>query len=42
VQPRKPVWLGTLELVAVLVVVIAILVLAVWFVFFARDPLLRP
>jgi hypothetical protein len=40
-EPQKRVWLGTLELVAVVVVVLAIIALAVWFLFFAHDPLLR-
>jgi preprotein translocase subunit SecE len=40
-EPRKRVWVGALELVAVIVVVLAIVALAVWFLFFAHDPLLR-
>jgi hypothetical protein len=34
--------LGAIELVAVLVVILALVALAVWFFFFARNPLLRP
>ena len=33
--------IGTIELVATCVVVVAILVFVVWFLFFAHDPLLR-
>jgi hypothetical protein len=40
-EPRKRVWIGTIELIAVTVVVLAVIALAVWFVFFARHPLLR-
>jgi len=40
-EPRKRVWIGTIELIAVTVVVIAVLALGVWFVFFARNPLLH-
>jgi hypothetical protein len=40
-EPRKRVWIGTIELIAVTVVVLAILALAIWLVFFARHPLLR-
>jgi hypothetical protein len=34
--------LGTIEVLAVGVVVIALIVFAVWFLFFAHNPLLRP
>jgi hypothetical protein len=40
-DPRKRLWIGTIELIAVTLVVLAVLVLAVWFVFFARNPLLH-
>jgi uncharacterized membrane protein YbhN (UPF0104 family) len=33
---------GAIELVAVAVVILALLALAVWFFFFAHNPLLRP
>jgi hypothetical protein len=33
--------IGTIELVATLVVVLAVVGFVVWFLFFARDPLLR-
>jgi hypothetical protein len=39
---RPPLWLGTLEVVAVCVVLAALIALGVWFFFFARHPLLRP
>ena len=39
---RPPLWLGTLELVAVCVVIAALIALGVWFFFFAHNPLLRP
>jgi len=32
---------GTIEVIATLVVVLAIVAFLVWFVFFAHDPLLR-
>jgi hypothetical protein len=35
------VWLGTIELIAALVVVLALVALGVWFFFFARHPLLH-
>jgi F0F1-type ATP synthase membrane subunit c/vacuolar-type H+-ATPase subunit K len=40
-QPEKRQLIGTIELIAVIVVVLAILALAVWFLFFARNPLLH-
>jgi hypothetical protein len=40
-EPRRRVWLGTLELVAGLVVVLALVGLAVWFFFFAHHPLVH-
>jgi len=39
---RPPLWLGTLEFVAVCVVLAALIALGVWFFFFAHNPLLRP
>jgi hypothetical protein len=33
--------IGTIELIATLVVVLAIVAFLVWFLFFAHDPLLR-
>jgi hypothetical protein len=33
---------GAIELIAVMVVVAALVALAVWFFFFAHNPLLRP
>ena len=39
---RPPLWLGTLELIAVCVVIAALIALGVWFFFFAHNPLLRP
>ena len=39
---RPPLWLGTLELIAVCVVLAALIALGVWFFFFAHNPLLRP
>ena len=41
-EARKRQWIGALELIAVTVVVLAVLALAVWFVFFARHPVLHP
>jgi hypothetical protein len=40
-DPRKRAWIGTLEMLAVGVVVLAVIALAVWFLLFARNPLLR-
>ncbi len=34
--------IGTIEVLAVGVVVIALVVFAIWFLFFAHNPLLRP
>jgi hypothetical protein len=39
---RKRALLGTIELIATTVVVLAVIALAVWFLFFARHPLLHP
>jgi len=36
---REPI--GTIELIATLVVVLAIIAFVVWFLFFAHNPLLR-
>jgi hypothetical protein len=33
--------IGTIELLATVIVVLAIVALVVWFLFFAHDPLLR-
>jgi hypothetical protein len=33
---------GTIELLVVAIVIAALIALAVWFFFFAHDPLLRP
>jgi hypothetical protein len=41
-SPRRTTWIGVLEMLAVFIVVAAILALAVWFLFFAHNPLLRP
>ena len=38
---RRRVWIGALELVAATIVVLALIALAVWFFFFAHDPLLH-
>ncbi len=40
-EPRKRAWIGALELIATIVVALAIVAFAVWFLFFAHDPLLR-
>ena len=34
--------LGAIELVAVAIVILALIAFAVWFLFFAHNPLLRP
>jgi hypothetical protein len=34
--------IGTIEVIATLVVVLAIIAFIVWFLFFAHDPLLHP
>ena len=34
-------FIGTVEMIATLVVIVAIIALLVWFFFFAHDPLLR-
>jgi preprotein translocase subunit SecE len=39
---RKRTWLGAIELIATYVVVLAVVALVVWFLFFARHPLLHP
>jgi hypothetical protein len=41
VEPRKRELIGTIELIATLVVVLTIIAFVVWFLFFAHDPLLR-
>jgi F0F1-type ATP synthase membrane subunit c/vacuolar-type H+-ATPase subunit K len=40
-EPRRRQLIGTIEIIAVFVVVLAIIALGVWFLFFARDPLLH-
>jgi hypothetical protein len=40
-KPERRALVGTIELVATLVVVLAIVGFVVWFLFFAHDPLLR-
>jgi hypothetical protein len=40
-ESRRRELIGTIEVIAVLVVIIAVLALGVWFLFFAHDPLLR-
>ena len=40
-EPRRRVWLGTIELLIVLVVVLALVALAIWFLFFAHNPLVH-
>jgi len=40
-EPRRRQLIGTIEVIAVLVVVLAVIALGVWFLFFARDPLLH-
>jgi hypothetical protein len=40
-QRRKRELIGTIELIATLVVVLAIIAFIVWFLFFAHDPLLH-
>jgi hypothetical protein len=41
VEPRKRGLVGTIEVIATLVVVLAIVAFVVWFLFFAHNPLLR-
>jgi hypothetical protein len=41
VNDRRRVWVGTLELIAVVVVILAVVALLVWFFGFAHNPLLR-
>ncbi len=40
-QQRKRELVGTIELIATLVVALAIVAFVVWFLFFAHGPLLR-
>jgi hypothetical protein len=40
-EPEKRALIGAIELIAVLIVVLAILALVIWFLFFAHDPLLH-
>jgi hypothetical protein len=38
---RRRELIGTIEIIAVLIVVVAVIALGVWFLFFARNPLLH-
>jgi hypothetical protein len=38
---RRRELIGTIEIIAVLIVVLAVVALGVWFLFFAHDPLLH-
>jgi hypothetical protein len=40
-ESRRRELIGTIEVIAVLVVVIVVLALGVWFLFFAHNPLLH-
>jgi hypothetical protein len=40
-ESRRRELIGTIEIIAVLVVVLAVLALGVWFLLFAHDPLLH-
>ena len=40
-ESRRRELIGAIEVIAVLVVVIVVLALAVWFLFFAHNPLLH-
>jgi hypothetical protein len=40
-EPEKRRLVGTVEVIATLVVIIAIVAFVVWFLFFAHSPLLR-
>jgi hypothetical protein len=40
-EPRKRALIGAIELIATLVVVLAVVAFIVWFLFFAHNPLLR-
>ena len=40
-QRRRRELIGTIELIATLVVVLAVIAFVVWFLFFAHNPLLR-
>jgi hypothetical protein len=40
-EPRKRALIGTIEIVATLVVVLAVVAFIVWFLFLAHHPLLR-
>jgi hypothetical protein len=40
-ESRRRELVGTIEIIAVLVVLLAIVALGVWFLFFAHDPLLH-
>jgi hypothetical protein len=41
-ERRKRELVGTIELIATLVVIVALIAFVVWFLFFAHDPLLHP
>jgi hypothetical protein len=38
---RRRELIGTIEIIAVLIVVLAVVALGIWFLFFAHDPLLH-
>jgi hypothetical protein len=40
-EPRRRELVGTIEIIAVLIVVVVVIALAVWFLFFAHNPLLH-
>jgi hypothetical protein len=40
-ESRRRELIGTIEVIAVLIVVLALIALGVWFLFFAHDPLLH-
>jgi hypothetical protein len=41
-ERRKRELVGTIELIATLIVIVALIAFVVWFLFFAHDPLLHP
>jgi hypothetical protein len=41
-ERRKRELVGTIELIATLIVIVALIAFVVWFFFFAHDPLLHP
>jgi len=40
-ESRRRELIGTIEVIAVLIVVLTLIALGVWFLFFAHDPLLH-